>query len=269
MILSDEHQKFREKIRKYADEIVAPRAIELDKNHYDSWIFMNITYSLMGDKLNAMKAFEKAIKINPSMEDAWNNLAKIYFYHHKYDIALSCIDKALLISPARAKTIRNKAVLLGKMGRFQEKKTILEAAIKKFPDDPYIAYSLGHCYFDKKNYKTALIYFKKAMTKAKEEEDNDIKLIATGMVGYSHWKLGENDKALTIYNDIIENYPFYAKGYYISAAIYASMGNINKAVEFLKKTIEIDDGYRDIAREDPDIAPIKNTDEFRKLVGGK
>ena len=32
MILSDEHQKFREKIRKYADEIVAPRAIELDKN---------------------------------------------------------------------------------------------------------------------------------------------------------------------------------------------------------------------------------------------
>jgi len=32
MILSDKHLEFKEKIRKFADEVVAPRAIELDKN---------------------------------------------------------------------------------------------------------------------------------------------------------------------------------------------------------------------------------------------
>jgi len=56
--------------------------------------------------------------------------------------------------------------------------------------------------------------------------------------------------------------------YYARAATRARQGKGEEALADLKKAIELDRDCRYLALRDPDFAPILDTDDFRRLLGG-
>ena len=59
-----------------------------------------------------MKAFDKAIEINPQNSNAWNNKGVALGNLNKYDEAMKAFDKAIEINPQDSDAWNNKGVAL-------------------------------------------------------------------------------------------------------------------------------------------------------------
>jgi tetratricopeptide (TPR) repeat protein len=54
---------------------------------------------------------------------------------------------------------------------------------------------------------------------------------------------------------------------YALASVFAQMGELDKALAALKRSIDLNEGYRIQARRDPDFRSLYVSDDFQKLVG--
>lgn len=66
------------------------------------------------------------------------------------------------------------------------------------------------------------------------------------------------DKALQVEN--------YVWSYYGKASIYGRRGDVPNTVKFLKMAIDLDNGVKEIAREEADFNPVKKSKEFQDLL---
>lgn len=76
---------------------------------------------------------------------------------------------------------------------------------------------------------------------------------------------GDMDNAMEWYLKALE-IEDYVWSYYGIASIYGRAGNVEEAMKYLNKAIEIDDSVKNVAKEEEDFDSIKNSDEFKKSV---
>ena len=88
-----------------------------------------IAYHQMGDLNNAKKFYEKAIKIDKTYPEAYNNLGTIHYVRKSYGNAIKQYEKALALSP----------------------------------DAPSVLTNMGTAYFARKKYDEALKYYIRAV----------------------------------------------------------------------------------------------------------
>lgn len=68
----------------------------------------------------AISDYNKAIEINPTNIQSYNNQGNAYFKKGLYDQAISDFNKALEINPGFAEAYFNKAVACERVGRIRE-----------------------------------------------------------------------------------------------------------------------------------------------------
>jgi tetratricopeptide (TPR) repeat protein len=76
---------------------------------------------------------------------------------------------------------------------------------------------------------------------------------------------GKYDDALDWYDKDLE-IEKYVWSYYGKASIYGRRGDISNTVKFLKMAIDISPDIKDIARDEKDFEPVKNSSEFQNLI---
>ena len=76
---------------------------------------------------------------------------------------------------------------------------------------------------------------------------------------------GRMDDALEWYNKAldVEDYEW---SYYGIASIYGRRGDIKNTMLYLNKSIQMDASIKEIAKEEHDFDPVKNSEEFKKAV---
>lgn len=76
---------------------------------------------------------------------------------------------------------------------------------------------------------------------------------------------GYMDKAMEWYlKDLeIEDYVW---SYYGIASIYGRKGNVEETMKYLNKAIELDNNVKNVAKEEEDFNPVKDSEEFKKSV---
>ncbi len=76
---------------------------------------------------------------------------------------------------------------------------------------------------------------------------------------------GKMDDALEWYNKAldVEDYEW---SYYGIASIYGRRGDIKNTMLYLNKSIQMDASIKEIAKEEHDFDPVKNSEEFKKAV---
>ena len=79
-------------------------------------------------------------------------------------------------------------------------------------------------------------------------------------------KLRRDEDALSSFDRAIELHAEYAVAHYNKAVCYALQGQVRSALGNLKRAIDIDPGYRDEARTDPDFVPIGEDERFWRLL---
>jgi len=94
----------------------------------------------------ALAALQEAVRVNPDMYEAHQNLAVAYMVNCDYDAALLETDEALRLKPDSGGAYHVRGILLMSQGRVDEAAEALARAAELSPDDPAIHAALGTAY---------------------------------------------------------------------------------------------------------------------------
>jgi tetratricopeptide (TPR) repeat protein len=82
------------------------------------------------------------------------------------------------------------------------------------------------------------------------------------------YEAGEYAEVVDRGREVIEAHPQYGLLFYNVACCESLTGQTADALEHLRQAFELSDRFREYAREDPDLDPIRGEPVFKELVGG-
>lgn len=208
-----------------------------------------------------------------------------------YDKALEYCNQAIALDSVKTNYLYEKANILDNAGRTQEAIKTMRDYIANTPDEPAGYYQRGWFKDHSGDIEGALEDYTMAITlqpnvayaylnrgvlyRLKGENakaESDFKQVVrfdsipeeAECSFYAYYYLGQKDKAIEILNTILDKDK---KGNcYDAACLYSVMGEKEKALSYLRQSLE--DGYRRFAhiKRDRDLNNIRNTEEFKVLL---
>ncbi len=167
-------------------------------------------------------------------------------YHHLFalDEARKDYQKALLIRPNYPEAINNLGAADFAQGNYKEAIRLYRRALKLMPRSAVIAANLGTAYFARSKYKNGLEAYQTAFSLDPTVFDPDSPSLIQGSTT-------AKDRA---------------RQDYCIAELFAEAGNIDRALEYLRKSLN--DGFDDRNRlmQDTDFAQLRKTPEFAQLM---
>lgn len=115
-------------------------------NNPETWRTLGNLYMEMGDPFKAQNCFQKAIELNPKIEDAQLQLGLFYLQQKKTDEAKAAFEKVVEQNPKNEKAFFNLGVLKMDAGLFQEAIDYFKKAKEVNPGYADATYNLGVCY---------------------------------------------------------------------------------------------------------------------------
>lgn len=240
----------------------------------------------------AIESYEEANKrdVSPAI---FSRISYCYSEMGQYEKALYNIDQALNMDSTDLANLERKANILYEMGNaksaidvysqllsvkpeyafgyyrrgwFKELDGDLDGAVEDLsmcvvldPEESYAFETRGDIYLKQGKKELAEADFRKVI----EIENTPEKY---NCIHYAYQGLGQNDKAIEMMDSIIAREEDRAGSYYDASCLYARMGNKQKALEYLEKSLEL--GYRRFAHieRDQDMDPIRDMEEFKALI---
>lgn len=92
------------------------RAIELDPSFADAYNNRANVYVKFGKHWQAEDDYKKAVRLDPQFASAYNNLGALLYDHERFEEALECYRKAFIINPKQAETCSNLAMAVKEAG---------------------------------------------------------------------------------------------------------------------------------------------------------
>jgi tetratricopeptide (TPR) repeat protein len=216
--------------------------------------------------IEAIEYSNKAIEINPKDSIAHANKAFCLLRLNRNSEAIEELNIAIGINP-KSVYFRQKARTLMEMKKYVEAIELFKKARNMEMADgdgtcDYIVYSvnISFCYHKlrdfQKAYETSRIGLHCGAT---------IELLVNK--GLAAAGLGNRDEAIELLNDAEEIGVRNNEVIYCKARAYSLLKDYNNALKFLNKAIQKDKKWADEAKQDTDFDFIKNTVEFKTLIG--
>jgi tetratricopeptide (TPR) repeat protein len=112
------------------------------------------------------------------------------------------------------------------------------------------------------------------------EEDGTIVLVVGGTPGeayavsaweaaadaYPHWESGDHQKAVEMLRSVVDEHPEAGIVLYNLACVETLVGESDAALDHLRRAIELEERFRELARTDEDFDAIRDRQEFRELL---
>ena len=102
-----------------------------------------VTLAEQGKFKSAIAAFNQAIKIYPTFENAHNNLGLALSSQNQFAEAEAAFKQALAINPQNEETYNNLGIALGSQGNFTEAISVFNQAVQINPNEPVSYQNLG------------------------------------------------------------------------------------------------------------------------------
>lgn len=111
---------YYENLGRHIEAIIAfDKALKINPKFTEAWHGKGAALYKLGRFDSAMECFDKALEINPNFVEAWNNKGTALYNLGKRDSAMECFDKALKLNPKFTEARHNKRIALGSIGRHQ------------------------------------------------------------------------------------------------------------------------------------------------------
>ena len=174
----------------------------LKQDDFDYSILNNILFCFdsIGDSKSTIKYLNSFLETNPYSEIAWHQLGKEYVKDKRYEEALSAFDFAIISDDSFVGAYIEMAKILEKLNRINEAIEKYEISIGINQPTTFALYRIGRC----------------------------------------HYKLGNNDLALSYFIQTIEEDPIHDKAWMSIAIIYYNKNDFNESKNNLLKALEID-----------------------------
>ena len=181
--------------REYDKAIIEfEKSIELDSNHTDSYYYLGQCYLQKGiieyNNKHILKAYSLYRKAHKISEQAINQYEK--------KIEKNPVDLDAYIKLGYIYEIRS---LIPFINEYDKSLNYFFKALEIFPENAWVHLNIGFIYLQKKDYPQAIEYLEKA---AKMSSHN---IEVYYYLGLSYNKIGEKEKALTLFSRVIELAP--------------------------------------------------------------
>lgn len=256
-----------------------------------SWDYdLGIVYERAAKYNKAIAYYKESLEKESNIITA-SRISSCYDDLGDYDKALEYCNQAIALDSVKTNYLYEKANILDNAGRTQEAIKTMSDYIANTPDEPAGYYQRGWFKDHSGDIEGALEDYTMAITLQPNEAyaylnrgvlyrlkgentkaESDFKQVVrldsipeeADCSFYAYYYLGQNDKAIEILNTILDKDK---KGNcYDAACLYSVMGEKEKALSYLRQSLE--DGYRRFAhiKRDRDLNNIRNTEEFKVLL---
>jgi tetratricopeptide (TPR) repeat protein len=137
-----EMMEFVQAVRDEREEEKRRATLEAARDHNDRGVALYFRKSYAG----ALKEFEKAIELDPTMAEAHSNTALCLTSLGKEDEAAASFKRALEIAPEMAEAYNNLGLYHFKKKDYEQALAMFQEAVKKREDYPNAYYNLGSAY---------------------------------------------------------------------------------------------------------------------------
>lgn len=100
------------------------KAIELKPNYGDAYHNLANTYLELSQPDKALENYQNALKFNPTLWQSYQNIAAIYFQQKEYDLAIQNLQKAISINPKNLNLRNNLGIAYLIMGQKDKAKEV-------------------------------------------------------------------------------------------------------------------------------------------------
>lgn len=256
-----------------------------------SWDYdLGIVYERAAKYNKAIAYYKESLEKESNIITA-SRISSCYDDLGDYDKALEYCNQAIALDSVKANYLYEKANFLDNAGRTQEAIKTMSDYIANTPDEPAGYYQRGWFKDYSGDIEGALEDYTMAITlqpnvayaylnrgvlyRLKGENakaESDFKQVVrldsipeeADCSFYAYYYLGQKDKAIEVLNTMLDKDK---KGNcYDAACLYSVMGEKEKALSYLRQSLE--DGYRRFAhiKRDRDLNNIRNTEEFKVLL---
>lgn len=256
-----------------------------------SWDYdLGIVYERAAKYNKAIAYYKESLEKESNIITA-SRISSCYDDLGDYDKALEYCNQAIALDSVKANYLYEKANILDNAGRTQEAIKTMSDYIANTPDEPAGYNQRGWFKEHSGDIEGALEDYTMAITlqpnvayaylnrgvlyrlkgenvKAESDFKQVVRLDSIPEEAecsfYAYYYLGQKDKAIEILNTILDKDK---KGNcYDAACLYSVMGEKEKALSYLRQSLE--DGYRRFAhiKRDRDLNNIRNTEEFKVLM---
>jgi len=207
------------------------RATKKNPRYAQAWYYVGYCGTKLGRNVEAVKAYEQAILLEPNNAKFRNGLGSALRYLGRYDEALTVYKEAIRIDPQYAIAHNNLGLTFRHLKRYDEAIAAYKQAILVDADYAVPYNNLGYIYRRQGRYDEAIASYKEAIhidPKYARPYNN---------LGVVYRLLGRYDEAIAAYNEVIRLDPEYASAYYNLGLTHLKLGDKNavqKQYEVLK-----------------------------------
>ncbi|MGB9591659.1 MAG: tetratricopeptide repeat protein, partial [Candidatus Kryptoniota bacterium] len=231
-----------------SDITIVRSKIKLEGNPQDATSLNNLGWAYLQkqQKQEAIKAFEKAIRVRPDLALVYNNLGLVYYEEKQYGKAKYYFNKVLrLNNDAQAKFYAhfNLGRIYRRQGYFEKAILNMEEALKLNPSflpavkehriavcllliygkqkDKSLFEELGNLYFENGEFDNALKVYEKAPRGPRRYYN----------LGRVYFEQGNYDKAEKLCRSAIQNNPKYWRAYYLLGLTLKTQGKLDESID--------------------------------------
>lgn len=267
------------------------KAQKIKEPNEQSWAYdLGVVYERAAKYNKAIAYYKESLEKESNIITA-SRISSCYDDLGDYDKDLEYCDQAIALDSVKSDYLYQKANILDNAGRSKEAIRVMGEYIANNPDMAEGYYRRGWFEDHSGNIEEAIEDYTMAITLQPNEAyaylnrgvlyrlkgenakaESDFKQVVrldsipedAECSFYAYYYLGQKDKAIEILNTILDKDK---KGNcYDAACLYSVMGEKEKALSYLRQSLE--DGYRCFAhiKRDRDLNNIRNTEEFKVLM---
>ncbi|MCL1949781.1 MAG: tetratricopeptide repeat protein [Turicibacter sp.] len=249
----------------------------------------------LGNTSQAIRLFQKMIKVDPEFPTSYYGLATIYDNEENYEKAVFYYQKTLALDPAYEAAHFFLANIYDELGEFDKALEHYEKTLELDPDYFYAYINIGciyegennnlkaYSYFykaykaDPINYmalfnlgvvcrklgqiKDAIKYYEKALVQNKEYHNTYLNLAILYKEEYKDY-----EKSVELYTEGLKHNPEVSVLYYNRACVHALLGHEHEAIEDLKVSVQLSPTLKDYMQKDEELAEVRKNPDYQRYL---
>ena len=226
-------QQAREGNYKRAQQLFE-RAVQQNSQHVGALSYLSVVYANNQQFNSAIKRANKALKLDPSNEEANQVLARIYETRGSWKQMVAPLNALTQNYPNNSRYFAKLGEAHFRLKHYQEAKEPLQQAVNLSSMDYVTAYRLGEVQARLGNYESAVGYLEQSLSSA---PSRTVKYYNMGLV-YGHLK--RHDEAIRYFEMALNEKPGLASAYYNIGAMYQNSEQPETAIENYEKALRHD-----------------------------
>jgi Flp pilus assembly protein TadD len=203
----------------------------------DYFNLIGASYAKLGRTVEAGTALEKAIRLNPKDILAYYNLGLVLLEGRSYDQAVRAFEQALELFPQSEKLLTALGFTHQIKGDFTSARSVFKRMAELFPLESAPYFYLGSSFLETGEEGEALL----ALTSAKDRNPKDHRIFY--LMGLIYYNQGQFSRAFDVFQTSLELDPSFVFSYQQLAKISLKNSDIDSALKFALKAVEIDSTF--------------------------